>query len=111
MATLTKTVSDELRVELPMEPAAWICREATVAMGWEVESIEPTRLVTRRSWGGFSNRDPATIEVLLSEAGPAATKVVLSGRTHRLGSIRNLTGEMNRFRNAIEVAAHRSGEG
>lgn len=108
---LEKTVSDELRLELPTESAAWTCREATVSMGWEVESIEPNRLVMRRSWGGFSNRDPATIEVVLSEIGAAATKIVLSGRTHRLGSMRNLAGEMNRLRNAIEVAAHRSRDG
>jgi len=54
---------------------------------------------------GFS-RDPAKIEVL-SEAGPGATTIVLNGRIMWWGK-RQLTGEMNRFRNAAEVAARRS---
>ena len=56
------TASDEFRLQLPVESASWACREAIVAMGWEVESIEPHRLMLRRSWWGFS-RDPSTIEV------------------------------------------------
>jgi hypothetical protein len=79
-------------------------------MGWEVESIEPHRLVTRRGLWGFS-RDPATIEVLLSEAGPEATAVVLNGRMGLALSKRHLNGEMNRLRNAAEVAVHRSPRG
>jgi hypothetical protein len=78
-------------------------------MGWEVESIEPHRLVTRRGMWGFS-RDQAKIEVLLSEAGPEATTIVLNGRIWGLGpwATRHLNGEMNRLRNATEVAARRS---
>jgi hypothetical protein len=72
--------------------------------GLGVESIEPHRLVMRRGWWGFS-RDPATIEVLLSEAGPRATSVVLNGRLKWERSGRELNREMNRFRNALEVAA------
>jgi hypothetical protein len=105
------TASGEFRLDLPLEPAFWACREAIVSMGWAVESIEPHRLVTRRGLWGFS-RDPATIEVLLSEAGPEATTVVLNGRTWGIGrgTTRGLNGEMNRLRNAAEVAARRSSE-
>lgn len=71
--------STEFRLELPLEAASWACREEIAGMGWEVESIEPNRIVTRRAWWGFS-RDRATIEVLLSEAGPQATTIVLNGR-------------------------------
>lgn len=103
------TASDEFRLQLPVESASWACREAIVAMGWEVESIEPHRLVLRRSWWGFS-RDPSTIEVRLSEAGPGATTIALDGRIRWWGR-RQLEGEMNRFRNAAEVAARRSPDG
>lgn len=106
MGAIVSKASDEFRVELPAESASWACREAIVSMGWEVESIEPLRLVTRRSWWGFS-RDPSRIEVLLSEAGPEATTIVLNGRIMLRGK-RQLQGEMNRLRNAVEVAARRS---
>ena len=99
--------SAEFRLELPVESAFWACREAIVSMGWEVDSIEPRRLVTKRALWGFA-RDPATIEVLLSEAGPEATTVVLNGRLWWTSSKARLNGEMNRLRNAAEVAARRS---
>jgi hypothetical protein len=79
-----------------------------VSMGWGVESIEPHRLVMRRGWWGFS-RDPLTIEVLISEAGPGATGIVLGGHLRWERSGRELNREMNRFRNAVEVAARRAG--
>jgi hypothetical protein len=103
------TASDEFRLELPLDSASWACREAIAGMGWEVESIEPRRLVTRRGFWGFS-RDQAQIEVLLSEAGPEATTIVLNGRIWGLGpwATRHLTGEIKRLRNAAEVAARRS---
>jgi hypothetical protein len=106
---LMSTASDEFRLELPLESASWACREAIASMGWEVESIEPHRVVTRRGFWGFS-RDQATVEVLLSEDGPDAARVVLSGRIFGLGRFaeRHLKGEMNRLRNAAEVAARRS---
>ena len=109
MGALMSTASDEFGLELPVESACWACREAIVAMGWEVESIEPGHLVMRRSWWGFS-RDPSMIEVRLSEAGPGTTTVALAGRIRWWGK-RQLEGEMNRFRNAAEVAAHRSPDG
>ena len=101
--------SSEFRLELPVEAAAWACREAMVTMGWGVESIEPHRLVMRRGWWGFS-RDPAAIEILLSEAGPQATRIVLNGHLRWERSGRELHREMNRFRNAVEVAARRSSD-
>lgn len=81
-------------------------------MGWEVESNEPNRLVMRRGWWGFS-RDPARLEVVLSEAGQQATTIVLNGHVRWTAgrATRSLEGEMNRFRNAVEVAAHRSPDG
>jgi hypothetical protein len=47
---------------------------------------------------------------LLSEAGPEATRILLNGRIWGLGRAteRNVNGEMNRLRNAMEVAARRS---
>jgi hypothetical protein len=106
---LVSTASSEFRLALPLEEAFWAYREAIARMGWEVESIEPRRLVTGRAWWGFA-RDKAKIEVLLSEAGPEAATIVLNGRIWGFGrgSTRQLNGEMNRLRNAAEVAAHRS---
>jgi hypothetical protein len=46
MGGLVSTASDEFRLELPLESASWACREVIVSLGWEVESIEPHRLVT-----------------------------------------------------------------
>jgi hypothetical protein len=101
--------SQEFLLELPLESAVWACREAVVDMGWGVESIEPRRLVIRRGWWGFS-RDVLQIEILLAEAGPAATRIAFNGslRWERFG--RELVREMNRLRNAMEVAAHRSSD-
>jgi hypothetical protein len=79
-----------------------------VSMGWGVESIEPHRLVMRRGWWGFS-RDPLTIEILLTQAAPHATTIVLNGHLRWERSGRELNREMNRFRNAVEVAARRAG--
>jgi hypothetical protein len=101
---LLSEASDEFRVALPLEPAWWACREAVVRLGWEVESIEPDRLVVRRSWWGFA-RDPARIEARLSETAADATTIVLDGRIRWWGK-RQLDGEIKRLRNAIEVAAH-----
>jgi hypothetical protein len=100
------TTSHEFRLEVPVESASWACREAIVDMGWEVESIEPRRLVTKRGNWGFT-RDPAEIEILLSENGPDATRIVLNGRAWVTLARRHLEGELNRFQNAAEVAAHR----
>jgi hypothetical protein len=106
---LVSTASAEFRLELPLEPASWACREAVVSMGWEVEAIEPQRLVTRRGFWGFS-RDSAKIEVLPSEAGAEATAIVLNGHIFGVGrgAKRHLDGEMSRLRNAAEVAARRA---
>jgi hypothetical protein len=102
-------LSDELQLDLPLDDSAWVCREAVAGMDWDLESIEPYRLVLRRR-GTFA-RDPAKIEVVLSEAGPHATVVKLDaqdpwglGRWDR----RNLSAQVNSLKNAIEVAARRS---
>jgi hypothetical protein len=102
-------LSDQFQLDLPMDDASWACREAVAGMDWDLESIEPYRLVLRRRMT-FA-RDPAKIEVVLSEAGPQATAVRLDaqdpwglGRWDR----RNLSAQMNSLRNAVEVAARRS---
>ena len=78
-------------------------------MDWDLESIEPHRLALRRR--GTLARDPSKIEVLVAEAGPDASTVSLNGEDPG-GSgpwdRRNLRGQMNSLRNAVEVAARRS---
>jgi hypothetical protein len=59
---------------------------------------------------GFLNMSEASIEVLLSEAGPDATTVALNGKlSWGIGrwDMRTLTSLMNTVRNAAEVAARR----
>ncbi len=100
-------LSDQFQLDVPLEDASWACREAVARMDWHLDSIEPHRLVLKRS----VLLDPVTIEVLLSEAGPDATTVTLNGRL-RMGFVpwdkRTLRGLMNSLRNAVEVAARRS---
>ena len=90
-----------------MASAFCACREAILTIGWGVESIEPRRLVIRRGWWAFS-RDPARIEVRLSEAGPGATMVALDGHLRWVGGTRDLQGAPRRLGNAMEVVARRS---
>ena len=103
------TASDEFRLELPLDSASWACREAVASLDWQLESIKPHRLMLKRSLG-FLNMSEATIEVLLSEAGPDATTVALNGKlSWGIGrwDMRTLTSLMNTVRNAAEVAARR----
>ena len=102
-------LSDQFRLDVPLEDASWACREAIAGMDWDLESIEPQRLVLRRRMT-FA-RDPSKIEVLVSEAGPDAATISLDGHDPwGLGpwDRRNLQGQMNSLRNAVEVAARRS---
>ena len=102
-------LSDQFRLDIPLEDASWACREAIASMDWDLESIEPHRLVLRRRMT-FA-RDPSKIEVLISEAGPDAATVSLNGHDPwGLGpwDRRNLRGQINSLRNAVEVAARRS---
>lgn len=57
-------VSDQFRLDVPVEDALWVCREAVVYLDWPLlESIEPRRLVLKK---GFAFRD----RVLLADRGP-----------------------------------------
>jgi hypothetical protein len=107
---LVSTASDEFLLELPLEAAYWVCREAVAGMDWHVDSIEPHRLALKRSFG-FLNMSESRIEVLLSEAGPDATTVTLHGKlSWGIGrwDMRTLRSLMNALRNAVEVAARRA---
>jgi hypothetical protein len=104
-------LSDQFRLDIPLEDASWACREAIASMDWDLESIEPHRLVLRKDMGFL--RDTLKIEVLLSEADPDATTVRFNGKDPwGLGpwDKRHLSGQMNSLRNAVEVAARRSAD-
>ena len=104
-------VSDHFRLDVPVEDAFWVCREAVVYLDWPLlESIEPRRLVLKKGLR-FGTGSLSRIEVLVSEAGPDATTVNLKGKYP--GGIgradeRTLRSLMNTVRNAIEVLARRS---
>jgi hypothetical protein len=76
-------------------------------MDWQLEAIEPHRLVLKEGL----RLDLFRIEVLLSEAGRDATTVLFNGKL-LLGfgpwDKRTLRSLMNTLENAIEVAARRS---
>ena len=100
-------LSDEFRLDAPLEDASWTCRDAVANMDWQLEAIEPQRLVLKKGL----RLDLFRIEVLLSEAGPDATTVTFRGRLR--GGFgpwdkRTLRSLMNTLRNAIEVAARKS---
>ncbi len=100
-------LSDQFRLDVPLEDASWACREAVARMDWQLEAIEPHRLVLKKGL----RLDLFRIEVLLSEAGPDATTVMFNGKLP-LGigpwDKRTLRSLMNTLQNAIEVAARRS---
>ncbi len=103
------TATDEFRLELPLESASWVCREAVVGLDWLPESIEPDRLVLKKGMR-LATGSLSRVEVLLSAAGPDATTVTLNGKLPwGIGAWdeRTLRGLMNGVRNAIEVAAER----
>jgi hypothetical protein len=107
------TTSDEFRLDLPLESASWICREAVVGLDWLPESIEPNRLVLKKGLR-LASGSLSRIEVLLSAAGPDATTVTLNGKLPwGIGpwDERTLRSLMNGVRNAIEVAAARRAHG
>ncbi|MGZ6637317.1 MAG: hypothetical protein ACXVII_30975 [Solirubrobacteraceae bacterium] len=102
-------LSDAFQLDLASDDASWACREAVAGMDWDLESVEPCRLVLRRR-GTFA-RDPAKIEVLLSEAGSHATSVRLDAQDPwGLGAVGQAKPPRanEQLRNAIEVAARRS---
>jgi hypothetical protein len=100
-------LSDQFRLDVPVEDASWACREAIASMDWQLEAIEPHRLVLKKGL----RLDLFRIEVLLSDAGPDATTVMFTGEL-RWGfgpwDKRTLRSLMNTLQNAIEVAARRS---
>ena len=104
-------VSDQFRLDVPLEDASWVCREAIVSLDWPLlESIEPHRLVLKKGVR-IATGSLSRIEVLLSEAGPEATSVTLNGKfPWGIGrrDERTLRSLMNTVRNATEVAARKS---
>jgi hypothetical protein len=107
-------VSDQFRLDVPVEEGVWACREAAVHLDWPLlESIEPRRLVMKKGLR-FGTGSLARMEVVLSEEGPDATTVTLNakypggiGRTDE----RTVRSLMNSVRNAVEVLARRHSSG
>ncbi len=101
-------INDEFSVNLSIEKASWACREAIESVGWNIQTLEQNRIVPKVGVG-FS-RNPSKIEVELNDLSAAETLIRLNGKIVGLGPLQksHLTGEMNRLRNAIEVAARRT---
>jgi hypothetical protein len=104
-------LSDQFRLDLPVEDAYWVCREAVLYLDWPLlEVIEARRLVLKKGLR-FATGFLSQIEVLLSEDGPDATTVKLNGKFPAgVGRTDERTSRslMNSVRNAMEVQARRS---
>jgi len=101
-------VSDQFRLDVPVDEALWSCREAVVYLDWPLlETIEPRRLVLKKGLR-LGTGSLARMEMLLSEDGPDATSITLNakypggiGRTDQ----RTVRSLMNSVQNAVEVLA------
>lgn len=98
-------LGDDFVLDASSDEASRICRSAVATVGWNIKSIEPRRIVPKVGVG--LTRWPSKIEILLSEAGDSHTTVTLHGSIGGVGPLQksHLRGQMNRLRNAIEVAA------
>jgi hypothetical protein len=98
-------LSDELFLQLPLEHASQACRSAIANIGWNIKSMDDRRIVPKVGVG--ISRNPSNIEVLLTSHDDSGTIVTLNGSIMGIGPVQksHLRGEMNRLRNAIEVAA------
>lgn len=85
-----------------------MCRDGITTVGWDIKEAEPRRIVPRIPMG--LARWPAKIEVLVETGDAAETTIRLNGKIGGIGPIQKnyLRGQMNRLRNAIEVAAHKT---
>lgn len=101
-------LTDELSVQLPLEHASHVCRSAIASIGWNIKSMDDRCIVAKVGVG--ISRNPSNIEVLLASGDESRTIITLNGSIMGIGPVqkRHLGGEMNRLRNAIEVAASQS---
>lgn len=100
-------LTDDFPIALDVEEASWACRQAIADIGWDIALIEPRHIVPKV--GAGATRNPSRIEVWLSPDGDSTT-VRFEGTIRGMGPVqkRHLTGEMNRLRNAIELAARKA---
>jgi hypothetical protein len=99
--------SDRFTLSLANEGAELASKQAISDLGWAIEVAEPARIVPRVGVG--ITRTPAKIEVLVDDGDPAT--ICLNGRITGIGPLqrRHLIAEMNKLKNAIEVAAQKLG--
>ncbi|MFN0091260.1 MAG: hypothetical protein ACKVWR_13490 [Acidimicrobiales bacterium] len=99
--------SERFQVSLAADPAHRACRQAIATLGWQLDAVQPDRLLVWRSFG-FLNAESTRVEIGLSYQGQDETAISLDGRMPLgigRGDRRALLGWMNAIRNAIEVAA------
>jgi hypothetical protein len=97
--------SDEFQIDLASDAAWRACKAAIAQIGWGIASADESRIVPKIGVG--ITRTPSKIEVLRGDAEGDATIIRLNGSIMGIGPVqkRHLVAEMNRLRNAIEVAA------
>jgi hypothetical protein len=63
---MTRRLSGEFGIDLPLSDAVAVCAEAVRGLGWEIEELERDRILTHAHTG---SQHPPTVEVLLRESG------------------------------------------
>jgi hypothetical protein len=98
-------LTDEFSVELDGERAWSTCKQAVADIGWGIDAFDDTTIVPRIGVG--VTRTPSKIEIRRADSDDSATSIQLRGSIMGFGPIqkKHLQAEMNRLRNAIEVAA------
>lgn len=94
--------TESFQLDLSSEDAELACKQAIASIGWGINSAEPSRIEPRIGVG--ISRNPSKIEVLIEGDSPAT--ITLNGRIFGIGPFqkRHLVAEVNKLRNAIEVA-------
>jgi hypothetical protein len=102
MTSLTGT----FQTDLPMPDALAACAEGVHGLGWKLESVQPSQIVSHANSG--TDR-AAKVEVSLSEAG-SGTEVRITGSDSEGTPLseEQLIGELDKVRDAIETAVKES---
>jgi hypothetical protein len=98
-------ITDEFQVALAPD-AAWLaCKQAIANIGWGIASADDSQIVPKMGVG--ITRNPSKIAVERGDAPDGSTAIRLRGSIVGFGPVqkRHLSGDVNRLRNAIEVAA------
>lgn len=96
---MTRRLSGEFGIDLPLGDAVAVCAEAVRGLGWEIEALERDRIITHAATG---SQHPPRVEVLLRESG-RGTDVRIVGTDNEAAPLSRaaLAAELDRVSGAI----------